>query len=161
MQIKLLSDAPTRLQRKQSVYALHGPNAATELAMLCTVSGLDPASLPVMSALLKQPPASSLSSPAVSHAQQLASLQTHGEEMSRAADAACCPGTAMQTSAGQNIQDVPCIQPGQGMHAVGDIEPVDADVQKLAADFALNIEQIQVVQHCSQWAAGDKVRHAV
>lgn len=143
------------------MYALHGPNATTELAMLQTVSGLDPASLPVESALLRQPPASSPSWLAVPHAEQLPSLQTHGEELSRTAGAACCPGTAMQSSKVQDIQGLPCSQSGQGMHAADNTGPVHADVQKLAADFTLNVEQIQVVQHCSHWAAGDKVRHAV
>ena len=52
MQVQLLAEEPLQLQRKQRVYAIHGPNAATELAMLATLEALSPASLPALPALL-------------------------------------------------------------------------------------------------------------
>ena len=59
MQLQLLSDSPPKLQRKQSIYAIHGPNASTELAMLTTLQELDAANVPALPALLscKQCPA--------------------------------------------------------------------------------------------------------
>ena len=68
MQIQLLSDAVPKLQRKQSIYAIHGPNAATELAMLATLQGMDAASLPALPALLSCKP----SAAAVNHSRQAA-----------------------------------------------------------------------------------------
>ena len=64
MQIQLLSDSPPKLQRKQSIYAIHGPNATTELAMLATLQGLDAANIPALPALLscKQRPADAVES---------------------------------------------------------------------------------------------------
>lgn len=52
MQVQLLSDALPKLQRKQGMYAIRGPNATTELAMLATLQGLDAASVPALPALL-------------------------------------------------------------------------------------------------------------
>ena len=52
MQIELLAGVPSHLQRKQAVYAIRGPNAATELAMLATLQALSPAALPALQALL-------------------------------------------------------------------------------------------------------------
>lgn len=52
MQIELLAGVPSYLDRKQPVYAIHGPNAATELAMLATLQALSPLTLPCLPALL-------------------------------------------------------------------------------------------------------------
>ena len=54
MQIELLAGVPPHLQRKQAVYAIRGPNAATELAMLATLQALSPAALPSLPALLSR-----------------------------------------------------------------------------------------------------------
>lgn len=52
MQIELLAGVPSHLKRKQAVYAIRGPNAATELAMLAALQALSPAALPSLPALL-------------------------------------------------------------------------------------------------------------
>lgn len=52
MQVELLAGMPSYLQRKQVIYALRGPNAATELAMLATLQALSPTALPSLPALL-------------------------------------------------------------------------------------------------------------
>lgn len=163
MQIKLLSDAPPRLQRKQSIYALHGPNAATELAMLATVSGLDPTSLPVLPALLKKPPAwrvPQLDSHATAHATQLEEVQADDSRPSHTLHAACLNRDAMHDSSVEPqhcVVDLPIVQPAQGMQSEINMQSWDADVQKIAAHFTLNPEQAGVLHHCSQWSAGDKV----
>lgn len=54
MQIELLEGMPSQLQRKQPVYALRGPNGATELAMLATLQALSPTALPCLPALLSR-----------------------------------------------------------------------------------------------------------
>ena len=52
MQMELLAGVPSYLERKQAIYAIHGPNAATELAMLATLKALSPLTLPCLPALL-------------------------------------------------------------------------------------------------------------
>lgn len=52
MQVELLAGVPLHLERKQPIYAIHGPNAATELAMLATLQALSPLTLPCLPALL-------------------------------------------------------------------------------------------------------------
>lgn len=52
MQIELLAGVPPYLGRKQPIYAIHGPNAAIELAMLATLQALSPLTLPCLPALL-------------------------------------------------------------------------------------------------------------
>ena len=59
MQIELLAGVPSQLPRKQAVYAIRGPNASTELAMLATLQALSPAALPCLPALLSQRDSSS------------------------------------------------------------------------------------------------------
>ena len=60
LQVELLGAVPLHLHRKQSVYAIHGPNAATELAMLATLQALTPSTLPILPALLSPNSSSSL-----------------------------------------------------------------------------------------------------
>lgn len=60
MQIELLAGVASHLQRKQAVYAIRGPNAATELAMLATLQALSPAALPSLPALLSRKDSSSV-----------------------------------------------------------------------------------------------------
>ena len=160
MQIKLLSDNPPRLQRKQSIYALHGPNAATELAMLATVSGLDPASLPVLPALLKATWAPPSGVQAVLHTTQVepkAGLGQHtaalpspclGEETAQASDMQCKVAAS----------DLQVMSVSEGLQADGITPRLDEDSQRIAAEFALNPEQAGVLQHCSTWAADQKVK---
>ncbi|BDA40874.1 Protein ZGRF1 [Coccomyxa sp. Obi] len=52
-EVELLCAAPANLRRKQQVFALHGPEASTELAMIFTLQTLSTTKLPIMSALLQ------------------------------------------------------------------------------------------------------------
>ena len=64
--MELLCGAPANLRRKQQVFALHGPEASTELTMIFALQSLCTTKLPIMPALL-QPittDQSALSSPA-------------------------------------------------------------------------------------------------
>lgn len=160
MQIKLLSANAPRLQRKQSIYALHGPNAATELAMLATVSGLDPASLPVLPALLKAPCAPPSGTHAVLRTTQLEPKTGLGQH----AAVPCAPHLAEETAQGSDVQsqvaasDLQVMGVSEGLQADGITQRLDEDSQRIAADFALNPEQAGVLQHCSMWAADRKVK---
>lgn len=60
MQIELLAGVASHLHRKQAVYAIRGPNAATELAMLATLQALSPAAMPCLPALLSRQDSSSV-----------------------------------------------------------------------------------------------------
>ena len=55
MQISFMEQPPPNLRRSQTVSALHGPNAATELAVLDALVGLSSATLPLLPALLSLP----------------------------------------------------------------------------------------------------------
>ena len=163
MQIKLLSANPPRLQRKQSIYALHGPNAATELAMLATVSGLDPTSLPVLPALLKATPtpcAPPSGTRAVLRTTQLepkTGLEEHTAVL-------LSPCLAEETAQGGDVQskvaasDLQVMSVSEALQADGFTPRLDEDSQRIAAEFALNPEQAGVLQHCSMWAADKKVK---
>lgn len=99
MQMKLLSDPIPRLQRKQNVYALHGPNAGTELAMLATIDSLDPASLPIMTSLLQKPSALSVGPHAPSAPTQAARRpHSHAHPHDRAAATAAAQSTGTLTA---------------------------------------------------------------
>ena len=50
-----MAQPPPNLCRSQTVCALHGPTAATELAVLDALTGLSSASLPLLPALLSFP----------------------------------------------------------------------------------------------------------
>ena len=67
MQVELVAGVASQLQRKQAVYAIHGPNAATELAMLATLQALSLASLPALPALLSHKHSSSLATSKRTH----------------------------------------------------------------------------------------------
>ena len=61
MQLEILSGGPAKVQRRQDVYAIHGPNAATELGMLAAIHDMATSlSAPLRAALLERPPQSSL-----------------------------------------------------------------------------------------------------
>lgn len=52
-EVELLCSEPPNLKRKQQVYALQGPDAATELAMLATLQHVTVQSLPILPALMR------------------------------------------------------------------------------------------------------------
>lgn len=52
MAIELLGEPPRGLSRKQSVFAVHGPNAASELSAADLISGTLPTANPVVLSLL-------------------------------------------------------------------------------------------------------------
>ena len=51
--MELLCAVPANLRKKQQVYALHGPDATTELAMISTLRSLKALKLPLLPALLQ------------------------------------------------------------------------------------------------------------
>lgn len=63
MAIELLGEAPKGLLRKQPVFAVHGPNVASELGAADLVSGTIPTANPVVLALLNPGPAAPFSRP--------------------------------------------------------------------------------------------------
>ena len=56
MQIQILSGGPPRMQKRQEIYAIHGPHAGTELGMLAAVRDMATGiSAPLRTAMLMPP----------------------------------------------------------------------------------------------------------
>ena len=68
MEVGLLGERPRGLGQRQEVFAVHGPNAATELAAAALLTEGQPAAHPLLPALLGRPPGS----PATAAAQKAA-----------------------------------------------------------------------------------------
>jgi len=59
MEVELLGPRPPGLTRSQPVFALHGPNAATELGAAALLQGVQAGTLPLLPSLLlaeRRPP---------------------------------------------------------------------------------------------------------
>lgn len=54
--MELLGERPRGLRRRQQVYAVQGPNAATQLAAAALLADASPAAHPLLPALLGCPP---------------------------------------------------------------------------------------------------------
>lgn len=149
--MKLLSEPSPRLQRKQSIYALHGPNAATELAMLTTVSALDPTSLPVLPTLLKKP--SPQSAPPLEP-----NALPHTAQHQQSIHGSCSTGKPdVDARSGDQAAGLQAPQAAEGKQADTSLPCLDDDALKIASEFTLNPEQARVLHHCTQWASGNKV----
>ena len=129
-----MSPAPEGLQRSQPVFCLHGPDAASELAMLDAVSALTSHAVPVLPGLISTSAASK-----------------------RRGRLHPANGTAAAHSMVAETQ-LPADVGGEQAAAGSQVEPTHISVaaasgecQSVAEEFGLNLEQTAVLQQCDGW----------
>ena len=135
LEIAWVSSAPEGLQHSQLVFCLHGPDAASELAMLDAVSGLTSHTVPVLPGLISSSvagkrrgclhPLTGISAAAhsmVANIQQLAGASSE------------------QAAAGSQVEP-----------AHISMAAASGECQSVAEQFCLNLEQTAVLQQCDGW----------
>ena len=132
-----MSPAPEGLQRSQPVFCLHGPDAASELAMLDAVSGLTSHAVPVLPGLIGSSAAGKrrgrLRPPTVD------SAAAH----SLVADAKLLAGASSEQAAVDSQAEPNQIS----------VTAASAECQSVAEQFNLNLEQTSVLQQCDGWGS--------
>ena len=135
MEIAWVSPAPDGLQRSQPVFCLHGPEAASELAMLDAVLGLTSHAVPVLPGLIS------------SSASGKRSGRLHPPAVDSAAAHSMVAEPQLLADAG-----------GERAAAGSQVEPTHVNVaatsgecQSVAEQFNLNLEQTAVLQQCDGW----------
>ena len=130
-----MSPPPEGLQRSQPVFSLHGPDAASELAMLDAVSALTSHAVPVLPALLGSSAAGKRGGRLHPPTDVGAAAHSMVAEAQPFADAG-----GQQAAAGS-----------QGAPTHISVAAASGDCQSVAEQFKLNLEQTAVLQQCDGW----------
>ena len=130
-----MSPAPEGLQRSQPVFCLHGPEAASELAMLEAVSGLTSHAVPVLPGLIS-------SSTAGKRRGRLHPLAVHGATAHSMA-------TEVELLADAGGEQAAASSQVESTHV--NVAAASGECQSVAEQFKLNEEQTAVLQQCDGW----------
>ncbi|KAL4457552.1 hypothetical protein ABPG75_012417 [Micractinium tetrahymenae] len=145
-EIEFLSARPPGLGRSQAVYAIKGPDASSELGMIELLRSGAPATMPLLTHLLRATPGSAAPGSAVapSPPQQGATGSANQEQKGQPAE----PDSPCYSCSDDEEAGVP--PPGGGA-ADGLAESPLLVAERICQRFGLNQEQSEVLQYVASW----------